>query len=199
MTESSTNDAAPAETASERPLIVVGVSGRTGSPAALRWASEAANRLGGQVRAVMAWRPPRAPAAPGGHPPAVHRTGPEDPQGEASRRVEGFVAAALGADHSVESVAVRGPAVPTLLEASRAAYLLVLDSPRPNKLATMSQKLVAPQLIFLASCPVVVIPPSDGPGGPRTVRRVAERIATAAAEAAATAGRPGLMPFPPPS
>jgi nucleotide-binding universal stress UspA family protein len=144
------------------PLIVVGVSARTGSPAALQWAVDLASQVDGRVRAVMAWRPPRAPAAPGGRPPAVSSTGPAEPPADVLER---FVAAALaGAKVEVEEAVLRGGPVRVLLAESRTADLLVIDSPRREKPASAG-KLVAPRLVRRAACPVVVMP-----AGPPTRR-----------------------------
>jgi nucleotide-binding universal stress UspA family protein len=148
------------------PLIVVGVSARTGSPAALEWAVNVASQLDGRVRAVMAWRPPRAPAAPGGRPPVVSSTGPAEPPAEV---LEQFVAAALetaGEKVPVEEVVQLGGPVRVLLSESRTADLLVIDSPRREKLASAG-KLVAPRLIHRSACPVVVMPATAGARRPR--------------------------------
>jgi len=172
------------------PLILVGVSARTGSPAALRWAADVASEVDGRVRALLAWRLPRPPAAPGMHPPAVTRTGPDDPARDARERLAGLVAAALGDDHEVECVAEEGGPVRVLLRASRQADLLVLDSPRRRQ----GGKLVAARLIYRSACPVVTMPAAgEGPagGGPSGLRR----FAAAVAESAGRAGRPGLPPI----
>lgn len=172
------------------PAIVVGVSARTGSPNALRWAAEVGAEVDGHVRAVLAWRPPRPPAAPGMHPPAVARTGPDDPEQDARDRLAALVAAALGEDHRVECAVEEGGPVRVLLRASRQADLLVLDSPRQERLRTLSGgKLVAPRLLYRSACPVVTMPASGG--GPSGLRR----LATAVAESAGRAGRPGLPPL----
>jgi len=175
------------------PLVVVGVSGRTGSPAALRWAVEEAASHGGRVRAVLAWRPPRAPGVSGGRPPAVPSTAVDDPQAAAEERVRAAVARTLGAQHAVDCVAVQGPARSVLLRQSREAAVLVLDSPRSSKLATPGAKLLAPQLVFTSACPVVVMPPPAEEGMSRA-RQATQRLGRAAAAAAASAGRPGLPP-----
>ncbi|WP_432490900.1 universal stress protein [Kineococcus gypseus] len=181
------------------PVLVVGVSRRTGSPSALRWAEQEAEHRGGRVRAVLAWRPPRAPAVASGRPPAVPSTGAADPQAEAEEQLAGFVAAALGeggAAGAVERLAVQGAPRAVLLRQSREADLLVLDSPRSSKLSTPGAKLLAPQLVFSCACPVVVMPPPVEEGVSRT-RRATRRLGRAAASAVAAAGRPGLPPRPP--
>ena len=175
------------------PLVVVGVSGRTGSPAALRWAVDEASAHGGRVRAVLAWRPPRAPGVSGGRPPAVPSTDVDDPQAAAEQRVREAVSGALGEGHAVDCVAVQGAARAVLLRQSRGATVLVLDSPRSSKLATPGAKLLAPQLVFASACPVVVMPPPAEEGLSRT-RQATRRLGRAAAAAAASAGRPGLYP-----
>ncbi|GAB7190898.1 hypothetical protein NUM3379_16050 [Kineococcus sp. NUM-3379] len=178
------------------PLVVVGVSSRSGSPSALQWAAEHAAAVGGHVRAVLAWRPPRPPVTSGNRPPAVSTLADQDPQRAAEERLEGLLRAALGEDHAVQAVAVRGAARPVLLRESREADLLVLDSPRAAKLVTPGAKLLAPQLVFSAACPVVVMPPPVEEGL-SAVRRAGRRLGRAAAVAAATAGRPGRPPLSP--
>ncbi|MBD3784766.1 MAG: universal stress protein, partial [Micrococcales bacterium] len=46
--------------------VVVGVSPRSSSPTALRWAHEQAAAHGGRVVAVRAWRAPNPQATPSG-------------------------------------------------------------------------------------------------------------------------------------
>jgi len=181
-----------------KPVIVVGVSAVTGSPLALRWAADLAARLGGQVRAVLAWRVPRPPGAPGVHPPAVPSTGVADPEKDAQERLAQYVAAALGEDHGVESVCVQERQVEVLLKMATAADLLVIDSPRPAKLTGMSAKLVAPRLVYRAPCPVVVMPPvaAAGGGAAAGLRQATGRFAAAVVNAAGTAGRAGIPPIP---
>lgn len=139
--------------------VVVGVSPTTGSPAALRWGAEEARLRGVPLVAVLAWRPPRPPGAPGGRPPVgVAEIASEDPAAEADNKLRSYVADALGADVDVECVAVRGSEVNALLSAAKGAQLLVVGEPRPGRLASMLASLVAPQLVLKAHCPVVVMP-----------------------------------------
>jgi Universal stress protein family len=182
------------------PIVVVGVSPRSGSPAALQWAARAAAASGAHLRAVMAWRAPRPPGAPGVHPPAVARTGADNPEGEAQERLERFVAAALGDGHNAEHVVAHGGAVSVLLAAAVDADLLVIDSPRAAKLADFSAKLVAPRLIYRAACPVVVMPAnpigSFGAGRRSALGTAVGRFAGAVARSAGSAGRAGIPPLP---
>lgn len=128
-------------------------------------------------------------------PPGTDKSGGAQ---DASETVNRLVSEALGESHGVECVAVRGGAVRVLLKAAREADLLVVDSPRPTKLAKMSTKLVAPQLIHRSQCPVVVMPAAqiEGAGASAGLGRATGRVAAAIATAAASPGRPGLAPFP---
>lgn len=137
--------------------IVVGVSPSTGSPNALRWAADEAKLRGVPLRAVLAWRPPYAAAAPGGRPPARTSVGTESRAAE--RMLRRHVAAALG-ETVIDCVTVRGQPVPVLLRASADAQLLVIGEPRAGRLASVRTGLVARQLVQRAACPVVVLPSS---------------------------------------
>ena len=140
--------------------IVVGVSPTTGSPSALRWAAVEAQLRGVPLKAVMAWRAPRPPAAPGGRPPASTSAASDDYPGDADRRLREYVDAALGDDAGVECEVVHGSEVNALLSSARGAHLLVVGEPRPGRLASMMSSLTAPQVVLKAECPVVVMPSS---------------------------------------
>jgi nucleotide-binding universal stress UspA family protein len=142
--------------------IVVGVSPTTGSPAALRWGADEARMRGVGLRAVLAWRSPRPPAAPGGRPPATTSVGSGDYAGDAETALRDFVATALGTADGVECMVVKGSEVNALLTAASGADLLVVGEPRPGRLASMVSSLVAPQVVLKAECPVVVMPSAAG-------------------------------------
>ena len=74
--------------------IVVGVSRRTGSLEAVRWAAAEAQLRNTGVLAVTAWRGPRAPAAPGGRPGMLPLSG-EDPFAEEEQRIASRAGLAL--------------------------------------------------------------------------------------------------------
>lgn len=141
--------------------IVVGISRRTGSIDALRWAAAEGQLRGARVQAVTAWRGPRAPGAPGGRPPAISPEPIEEAFAlEQSRILDQLQAAlgdlqALGVTYSLR----RGSASAVLLSAAVGAQLLVLDSPRSGTFSTLAKSLIAPQVIFKAPCPVVLMPP----------------------------------------
>jgi nucleotide-binding universal stress UspA family protein len=141
--------------------VVVGVSPKTGSPAALRWAAEEARLRGATLQAVMAWRPARPPSAPGGRPPAGLPSLDEDPAVTAEAALRDHVRTALGDEgDNVSCAAVKGNAVDALLSAAAGAQLLVIGEPRASKLAKeKSARFTAPQVVLQAPCPVVVMPP----------------------------------------
>ncbi len=139
--------------------VVVGVSPTTGSPVALRWAADEAALRSVPLHAVMAWRPPRPPGAPGGRPPIGLVSG--DPAAEAEEALREHVRTALGPAADVECSVVRGSAVSALLSAAADARLLVIGEPRPGRLNSVRASLVAPQVVLRASCPVVVMPASS--------------------------------------
>jgi nucleotide-binding universal stress UspA family protein len=138
--------------------VVVGVSPTTGSPAALRWGADEARMRGVGLRAVLAWRLPRPPAAPGGRPPATTSVGSSDYAGDAETALRDFVATALGTADGVECMVVKGSEVNALLTAASGADLLVVGEPRAGRIASMVNSLVAPQVVLKAECPVVVMP-----------------------------------------
>jgi nucleotide-binding universal stress UspA family protein len=140
--------------------IVVGVSPTTGSPEALRWGADEARLRGVGLRAVLAWRTPRAPAAPGGRPPATMSVASDDYAADAEEVLRDFVHTALGNADDVECMVVKGSEVNALLTAASGADLLVVGEPRPGRLASMVSSLVAPQVVLKADCPVVVMPSS---------------------------------------
>jgi nucleotide-binding universal stress UspA family protein len=139
--------------------VVVGVSPTTGSPRALRWAADYARTHDMPLRAVTAWRPPRAPAAPAGRPPATAvGIASTDYAVQAEEKLREQVVAALGSDDGLELRAVRGSAVSALLAASADAELLVVGEVRAGRAGSVKTGLVAPQVVLRAPCPVVVMP-----------------------------------------
>jgi Universal stress protein family len=138
--------------------VVVAVSPTSGSPTALKWgADEAARRRSGLV-AISAWRPPRAPIAPGGRPPGVSYD-PDAAIAAAKAQLEEHVRAALGDGASVATEIVHGSTFRVLLQASETADLLVLDA--PSRVEFPEAPLLAHRLVYAAECPVVIMPPSS--------------------------------------
>jgi len=139
--------------------IVVGVSRRSGSVDALRWAAAEAQLRNTRVLAVTAWRGPRPPAAPGGRPPAIS-TPVEEAFALEEQRLREQLTEAVGelTDLGVEYSLRRGSPMSVLLAAAVGAQLLVLDSPKAGR-STLAKSLIAPQLVFRSPCPVVLMPP----------------------------------------
>jgi hypothetical protein len=140
--------------------IVVGVSRRSGSVDALRWAAAEGQLRNAQVLAVTAWRGPRPPAAPGGRPPALSVPPVEEAFALEEQRLREHLTDVLG---DLDKLGVqyslrRGSPSSVLLAAAVGAQLLVLDSPKAGR-STLAKSLIAPQLVFRSPCPVVLMPP----------------------------------------
>ena len=140
--------------------IVVGVSRRTGSPDAVRWAAAEAQLRNTTVLAVTAWHGPRPPEAPGGRPPGILPR--PDAFAEEEERIATELAARFGGDLASMRITYslrHGSSASVLLAAAVGAQLLVLGSPRPDNLSSLPTSLIAPQIVFKAPCPVVMMPP----------------------------------------
>jgi hypothetical protein len=143
--------------------IVVGVSRRTGSPEAVRWAAAEAQLRRTRVLAVTAWRGPRPPGAPGGRPPAIIPMPVEELFAQEQERLRTELAGHFGGDLEGMRISYslrRGSAATVLLEAAVGAQLLVLDSPRSGNFSALPKSMIAPQVVFKSPCPVVLMPPS---------------------------------------
>lgn len=142
--------------------IVVGVSRRTGSPEAVRWAAAEARLRNTRVLAVTAWRGPRPPAAPGGRPPAISPTPVEEAFEQEEQRLGDELAARFGGDLDAMGITFslrHGSPATVLLEAAVGAQLLVLDSPRSGDFSALPKSVITPHVVFKAPCPVVLMPP----------------------------------------
>jgi nucleotide-binding universal stress UspA family protein len=106
------------ESKGHRPLIVVGVDGSESSRFALRWAAQQAECAEADLRVVMAW-----------HLPEIYAY-PRDYEAEARSALDDVVGQTLGSDPRVTVVTrlAAGDAAPVLIEESRDAELLVVDS-----------------------------------------------------------------------
>lgn len=143
--------------------IVVGVSPTTGSVAALRWAAEEARLRKAPLHAVMAWRRPLMPAAPGGRVLAP-TTASEDIAADTEAKLRRTVEDVLGTLDGVTLFAQQGKALTILLAAAQEAQLIVLGPPRLSDPRTLAAGLLAPQLVYRSPCPVAVIPPESADG-----------------------------------
>ena len=143
--------------------------------------------------AVRAWHP-HLPATASHGTPSV--TDPDVGNAEAVAReaLAADVAEVLGPDHRAEVRLVHGGKGKALLTMARelGADLIVIDTPPRTDLTTAPW--FVDRVIHQAPCPVVVMPPKIS-GYPDTVlARFAKAVAGSVAEAAATAGRPGIRP-----
>jgi hypothetical protein len=161
----------------DRPFVVVGVSARSKSSTALRWAADYAASHGARLVAVRAWRPGL----------------PQDTLGAAPSNdvavLERDVADVLGEDHDAEVRLVEGGKRRVLLDAAVGADLLVIDAPR--RLAADGPGFVQ-RLLHGLDCPLVVVPRSIAGLPPSRVGLAARAVGRSVTEAAGRAPRAGL-------
>ena len=176
-----------------RYTVVVGVSERSQSPTALRWAAAQAAREGGRVVAIRAWRPTNPQAGSRVNPAAVAEDEPSS-ENAARHGLERDVAEVLGdtGEVTVETRLVVGGRRSALIEASAGADLLVVDAPRSSDLSTSPLQLR--RLVYGAHCPVVVMPPTLSGEPPTWLERAGRLAGRSIVEAAGRAGRPGVRP-----
>ncbi|MGI8457656.1 MAG: universal stress protein [Propionibacteriaceae bacterium] len=168
--------------------VVVGVSVTSKSPRALTWAHHQARSNGGRLVAVRAWRTPAPQATPSGE-TAGRISRSTEVEAEAMEALTADVAATLGPDHDAELRLRHGGKWTVLVEAAVGADLLVVDAPRQLLVGPM----FAHQLIYAATCPVVVMPPEAAGDGP-ALAGAARAFGRSIVAAAGTAGRPGYRP-----
>jgi hypothetical protein len=173
--------------------IVVGVSARSQSPTALRWAVENARTHQGRVVAIRAWRPTAPQTGSRVNPAPIAE---DEPTSEKAARhaLERDVAEVLGdaGGVPVEARLVVGGRRTALIQASSGADLLVVDAPRPSDLATSPLQLR--RLVYGAHCPVVVMPPTISGEPPTWLERAGRAAGRSIVDAAGRAGRPGVRP-----
>lgn len=162
-----------------QPALVVGVDGSPAARAALRWAVEQARCIGGRVAAIAVVEPrpliaPGSGLAGGAMSPGMV-AGPvpemsygmaddEDVTAEADRWLSDAVSALPApAAEVVDLRAVVGNAADILLEAARAAGLLVLGNLGRGALAGALAGSVAQHCVKHAACPLVLVPAPESP------------------------------------
>lgn len=169
--------------------VVVGVSATSKSVTALRWGRAQAEANHGRLIAVRLWRPANTTGTTSGM-SASRTPNVAAEEKEQRTRLAADVAEALGADHSAEVRLVRGSKRRGLLDQAEDADLLVIDAPRSPSMSPM----LAQRIIYAASCPVVVMPPSISGQPPSAASRAGKAAANAALKSLGTAGRPGYRP-----
>ena len=169
--------------------VIVGVSATSKSPTALVWGQAQAEANDGRLIAVRVYQVPNVPQAPPG---TSSRTPPDAAQVRADQeaRLRRDVAEVLGEDHGAELRVVRGSKRKALIEQATDADLLVIDAPRKPSMSP----LLAQRIVYAASCPVVVMPPSISGAPESALSRSARAVGRAALRSAATSGRPGYRP-----
>lgn len=138
--------------------IVVGVDGSDGSKTALRWAVDEARLHGARVVALYAWDVPVVPSDVTPVPQLDLVTLVTQRHESALELVTSVVDEVVGDDTSVtvEPVAVEGPAASALIDAARAADLLVVGSRGLGGFAALVLGSVSQQCAQHAPCPVLI-------------------------------------------
>jgi len=136
--------------------IVVGVDGSAGSTAALAWAVAEAEHHDATVTAVLAWT--YLDLSPLAKDPDADAPGEEEDQALATLQASLDAArATAGSSRPVDLQPVYNRPVPALVDASRAADLLVVGARGRGGFAGLLLGSVSEQLLEEAHCPVVVV------------------------------------------
>jgi hypothetical protein len=174
----------------EKPYtVIVGVSATSKSPTALVWGRAQADANGGRLIAV---RVHPTPGAPQGSPGASPGTASELQQLREHQRaqLERDVADVLGEDNGADIQVLYGGKRRCLINESHNADVLVIDAPR----APSMSPLLAQRIVYAATCPVVVMPPSISGLPESSLSRSARAVGRAALRSAGTSGRAGYRP-----
>jgi nucleotide-binding universal stress UspA family protein len=146
--------------------IVVGVDGSSASRQALRWAVDLATPTGATVDAVAAWGHPAGfewtvRTTNYGLVPLPERTTREEEQ-DAAQQTLADMADEIGPTQAgLAQRPVEGNPTDVLIEASKAADLLVLGRHGHNTVRDALLGSVTNHCIQHAQCPVVVVPPES--------------------------------------
>ncbi|HEY2270363.1 MAG TPA: universal stress protein [Streptosporangiaceae bacterium] len=137
-------------TAPDRPVVVVGVDGSTGSRDAVRWAAGYARLADAELRVVSSWRWPNY----------VTRIPPGIDLDAETRRTVQEVTTEIGAEFPevpITEHVVQGPAGPALLSQAADASLLVVGARGRAAFPGMLLGSVAEYCVRNGPCPVVVV------------------------------------------
>ena len=140
---------------STRHLIVVGVDGSDGGRRALDWAVREADARGGAVQAVTAWYWDGPEIGPGS------ATDAQASKAHATRLLDDEVRAVIvrhGSYVPIAAEVIQGSPALVLAAAGRSGDLLVLGSHGHGRVRRTVLGSVSEEVIYKASCPVVVIP-----------------------------------------
>ena len=174
-----------------RARIVVGVDGSPAALAALRWAAAEARRDALGVEAIIAWRPSAPLGPPAGQPPASSQTLQE--RGEDAERVLDVALGSvdLGGVEVTRRVERGSPHRVLLSAAAEAEAELLVIGGHGGRLSGRLPWSTGQQLIGVAACPVVVVPPHAR--RPSDERRAHEQ-SSGAARPAVPLGGSGVLP-----
>ena len=164
--------------------VVVGASVTTKSATALTWGKAQADANNGRLVAVRVHSDPRASQG------TETSMADNDLRASQQAELEQDVSSVLGEAHGAEVRVIHGRRRQALINVSQEADLLVIDAPR----APSMSPLLAQRVIYAASCPVVVMPPSISGEPESSMSRSAHAMARAAVRSAATSGRAGYRP-----
>ncbi len=162
--------------------VVVGVSATSTSPTALEWGQAQARANGGRLVAVRVYRTPPVPAGPSGTSSRIPPNPEEVHAQQLTQLQRDVVASVLGPDHGAELRLVKGGKRRGLLDQARGADLLVIDAPRTPTMSPM----LAHRIVYAATCPVVVMPPSVSGAPPTALSRAGQAVGRAALRTAGT-------------
>ncbi len=169
--------------------VVVGVSATSKSATALMWGKALTEANDGRLIAVRVLPVPHHDqGAPGTSSPSTPETQRLRKQAETDLAQD--VAEVLGEGHRAEIRVIHGSKRRGLINESHGADVLVIDAPR----APSMSPLLAHRIIYAASCPVVVMPPSVSGLPGSSLTRSARAVGLAALRSAATSGRAGYRP-----
>src|SRR4051812_38676252 len=135
--------------------VIVGVSATSNSPAALVWGRAQAQANRGRLIAVRVYQMPNVQPGPSGA-SSRNMQDPEISRADQHSQLQRDVAYVLGDNHGAELRVLHGSKRRCLLQEAEQADLLVLGAPRT---ASMNP-LLAHGIVYAATCPVVVMPPS---------------------------------------
>lgn len=135
--------------ATSSPIVVVGIDGSESSKHALRWAARQAEKTGAELVTVTAW-----------HLPDMYRCVSRDCDIDAAQVLEAVLKEVLDPASAVPVTmqAAEGRPATVLLEASKEADLLVLDSHGHGAFDGTLLGSVSQHCLHHATCPVVVVP-----------------------------------------
>ena len=138
---------------------MVGVSNRSGSPVAVAWAWDLAQRLNVPLVAVRAYRRPGAASSAFMGTRSLLKRTPQRIAEETNAALIKHVVESIGdeAGHKVVYRVVEGDRRQVLVDSSRNAALLVIDSPPQRRVS--ADPSFRQSLLLSAKCPVVSMPP----------------------------------------